>query len=89
MARNKEKAGMFKAKEIYLLSGLVKCGECGASMYGNTRMCGRNKSNYSSYRCSGRANKRESGGIILIVTFWMNFTNDFSPMSQFRGSQHC
>lgn len=59
MARNKEKAGMFKAKEIYLLSGLVKCGECGASMYGNTRMCGRNKSNYSSYRCSGRANKRE------------------------------
>ena len=56
MTRNKETSGAFRAKEIYLLSGLVKCGECGASMYGNTRMCGRNKSNYSSYRCSGRAN---------------------------------
>lgn len=56
MARNKEISGAFRAKELYLLSGLVKCGECGASMYGNTRMCGRNKSNYSSYRCSGRAN---------------------------------
>ncbi|MDR2175159.1 MAG: recombinase family protein [Synergistaceae bacterium] len=58
MAQNKKNSGMFKAKEIYLLSGLVECGECGSSMYGNTRMCGRNKSNYSSYRCSGRANHR-------------------------------
>jgi site-specific DNA recombinase len=58
MAHNKKNSGMFKAKEIYLLSGLVECGECGSSMYGNTRMCGRNKSNYSSYRCSNRANHR-------------------------------
>ena len=27
-------------------------------MYGNTRVCGRNKSRYSSYRCYGGANKR-------------------------------
>jgi site-specific DNA recombinase len=58
MAYNKKNSGMFKAREIYLLSGLVECGECGSSMYGNTRMCGRNKSNYSSYRCSGRANRQ-------------------------------
>jgi site-specific DNA recombinase len=56
MALNRKNSGMFKAKEIYLLSGLMECGECGSSMYGNTRMCGRNKSNYSSYRCSNRAN---------------------------------
>ncbi|GHV56503.1 hypothetical protein FACS1894216_20460 [Synergistales bacterium] len=56
MVENCKNSGSFKAKEIYLLSGLIECGECGSSMYGNTRMCGRNKSNYSSYRCSGRAN---------------------------------
>lgn len=56
MAYNKKNSGSFKAREIYLLSGLVQCGSCGASMYGNTRMCGRNKSEYSSYRCSSRAN---------------------------------
>jgi site-specific DNA recombinase len=56
MENNKKKAGQFKAREIYLLSGLIECADCGASMYGNTRMCGRNKSNYSSYRCSSRAN---------------------------------
>jgi site-specific DNA recombinase len=55
MAYNKKNSGSFKAKEIYLLSGLIRCGVCGASMYGNTRVCGRNKSRYSSYRCSDRA----------------------------------
>jgi site-specific DNA recombinase len=55
MVYNKKISGSFKAKEIYLLSGLIHCGDCGSSMYGNTRMCGRNKSNYSSYRCSSRA----------------------------------
>jgi site-specific DNA recombinase len=56
MVYNKKNSGQFKTREVYLLSGLVECGECGSSMYGNTRMCGRNKSNYSSYRCSSRAN---------------------------------
>ena len=58
MKGNKEKAGMYRAREIYLLSGLIICGECGESMYGNTRICGRNKTRYSSYRCRGVANKR-------------------------------
>jgi site-specific DNA recombinase len=56
MSDNRKHGGRFKAKEIYLLSGMVFCGECGASMYGNTRKCGRNKSRYSSYKCSSRAN---------------------------------
>ena len=58
MKNNRDKAGMYKAREIYLLSGLIICGECGEGMYGNTRLCGRNKSRYSSYRCYGGANKR-------------------------------
>ena len=58
MKNNQDKAGMYKAREIYLLSGLIVCGECGEGMYGNTRICGRNKSRYPSYRCYGGANKR-------------------------------
>ncbi|GHV45336.1 recombinase RecD [Synergistales bacterium] len=54
--RNSRDGGRHKAKEIYLLSGLVFCGECGAGMYGNTRICGRGKTRYSSYRCSSRQN---------------------------------
>jgi site-specific DNA recombinase len=58
MEYNRHNGGHFKAREIYLLSGLVHCGECNSSMYGNTRKCGRNKSRYSSYRCSNRANHK-------------------------------
>jgi site-specific DNA recombinase len=53
---NKKNGGKFKAKEVYLLSGLIVCGECGANMHGNMRPCGRKKSKYVSYRCSNRAN---------------------------------
>ena len=56
MAQNQRNGGRCKAKRVYLLSGLVVCGVCGASMYGNTRRCGRNETLYSSYRCSNRDN---------------------------------
>jgi site-specific DNA recombinase len=55
---NRKSGGRFSAKELYLLSGLIFCGECGAWFYGNTRRCGRNKSRYSSYRCANRANHK-------------------------------
>jgi site-specific DNA recombinase len=55
MAHNKGVGGRFKAKEIYLLSGLIVCGECGGTMHGNSRLCGRNKSRYVSYRCTNRS----------------------------------
>lgn len=51
---NLKEGGKFKAKETYLLSSIVACGECGSGMYGNTRFAGRGKSKYSSYRCSDR-----------------------------------
>jgi len=55
LIHNLKNGGSFKAKEVYLLSGIIQCGECGFSMYGNTRNCGRNTTKYSSYRCSSRA----------------------------------
>jgi site-specific DNA recombinase len=58
MEDNKKRGGRFRAKEVYLLSGLIVCGECGAGMFGNTRKCGRNKSRYSSYKCAHRANHK-------------------------------
>ena len=58
MKNNRDKAGMYKAREIYLLSGLIVCSECDEGMYGNTRICGRNKSRYSSYRRYAGVNKR-------------------------------
>ncbi len=46
-----------KAKEVYLLSGKIFCGECGFSMCGDKRHAGRNKNLLVTYRCVGRKNK--------------------------------
>ncbi len=45
-------------KEQYLLTGLVYCGECGHAFTGNSRIAGRNKKKYVSYRCTNH-NKGE------------------------------
>lgn len=45
------------AKEVYLLQGLIKCGNCGASMVGARRRDGRNKKLRISYECNGRKRK--------------------------------
>jgi site-specific DNA recombinase len=54
MQRSKKRASAYKAKEIYLLSGLIYCGECGHAMIGNVKYCGRNKLKYVTYRCGNR-----------------------------------
>ena len=59
MESNKHTAGKYKAKENYLLSGLIFCGKCGSAMHGNTRLGGRNKLRYSTYRCSRRDRTKE------------------------------
>ncbi len=46
--------GASKAKEVYLVSGLIECGECGSAYHGSARIGGRNKQKYVSYRCSKR-----------------------------------
>lgn len=43
--------GRIHAKYNYLLSGKVYCMECGRSMVGNSRLSGRNKRRYITYRC--------------------------------------
>ena len=45
-------------KEVNLLAGIIKCGKCGSSMYGNRRKAGK-KPAYTSYRC-GRRHKHGS-----------------------------
>lgn len=52
MRTRKLGSGMLKAKENYLLSGLIVCGVCGKKMCGNTRHSGnKSRSKYSSYEC--------------------------------------
>lgn len=59
MDKNKKGPGTYKSKEIYLLSGLIFCGECGHAMSGNMRYGGRNKNKYVSYRCGNRERTKQ------------------------------
>lgn len=43
--------------EVYLLQGLIKCGNCGSAMVGCRRKDGRNKKLRISYECNGRKRK--------------------------------
>lgn len=60
MKTNKRQPGAYKAKEVYLLSGLIVCGECltkrgrSPAMMGNVKYSGRNKTKHVSYRCGNR-----------------------------------
>ncbi len=54
MRRNKKRSSSYKAKETYLLSGLIYCGECQHAMIGNVKYSGRNKLKYVTYRCGER-----------------------------------
>ncbi|QNK57437.1 recombinase family protein [Paenibacillus sp. PAMC21692] len=60
MDANKQKPGRQRAKELYLLSGLIVCGEClknlgyEYAMIGNTKYSGRSKLKYVTYRCGNR-----------------------------------
>nr|WP_235700120.1 MULTISPECIES: recombinase family protein [Clostridium] len=57
MNARKRAPGANKAKETYLLSELIFCGECGSAMQGNRRKA-KDKPMYISYRCGGRMQKR-------------------------------
>lgn len=56
MASRKRAPGANKAKEIYLLQGIIVCGHCGYAMQGNRRKP-KNKPLYISYRCGCRKQK--------------------------------
>ena len=65
MKLNKRQPGAYKAKEVYLLSGLIVCGEClkrenrEYSMMGNSMYSGRDKLKLVTYRCSNRERTKE------------------------------
>lgn len=54
MQVNKKRPGSNKAKHVYLLSGLIYCGECGSAMQGNSRSARPGKPKFVSYRCGKR-----------------------------------
>lgn len=55
---NKHSTAQYKAKEIYLLSGLIFCGKCGARYTGQTTHKQKNGKDYSSsYYVCGNRNK--------------------------------
>jgi site-specific DNA recombinase len=58
MAHNKKNAGQFKTRRVYMLSGLIKCGECGSSMWGNPHIDGRHGLVYLNYECSAKEYKQ-------------------------------
>lgn len=54
MAKNKRRTGAASAKHIYLLSGLLYCGECGSSYVGSVTHKGHSDYVKRYYRCSKR-----------------------------------
>lgn len=51
-----KKSGEFKSRKIYLLSGLIKCGKCGATYTGRTSIKSKNGKTYETgyYICGNR-----------------------------------
>ena len=58
MQKRKRAPGAHKATTLYLLTGIIKCGECGYSMQGNKRK-DKYGNDYISYRCGCRKQKRD------------------------------
>ncbi len=54
MKERQHKAAKFSAKQEYLLSGKIYCGECGSPLAGNSRKPSPNHPMYVSYRCTRR-----------------------------------
>lgn len=58
MKKRKKAPGSNKATTTYLLTGIIKCGECGHAMQGNKRKDSYGN-DYISYRCGCRKQKRD------------------------------
>ena len=56
--KRKKTPGAHKATTLYLLTGLIRCGECGHAMQGNRRK-DKYGNDYISYRCGCRKQKRD------------------------------
>ncbi|MBF0548742.1 MAG: recombinase family protein [Candidatus Riflebacteria bacterium] len=69
-----KKSGMYKAKAVYLLSGIVQCGCCNHQFHANGRIGGRNRTKYYTYRCSHRAANKDNCNNIEVNR---NYLEDF------------
>lgn len=58
MQKRKKSPGAHKVTTLYLLTGLIRCGECGHAMQGNRRK-DKYGNDYISYRCGCRKQKRD------------------------------
>ena len=58
MQKRKKASGSHKATTLYLLTGIIRCGECGHAMQGNKRK-DKYGNDYISYRCGCRKQKRD------------------------------
>jgi len=45
-------------KNYFMLTGYIKCGECGGAFVGNSTAAGRNNKRYNIYTCSTKINKK-------------------------------
>lgn len=50
--------GQYKAKRVYILSGKLYCGKCGAAYVGRVVTSGRGKKQYGHYMCGNRERKK-------------------------------
>jgi len=57
MRTRKHTVAKFRAKQNYLLSGLISCGECTSSYAGNSRKPSPSHPQYVSYRCTRKNGK--------------------------------
>ena len=57
MQARRRRTAAFKAKQEYLLSGKIICGECGSTYAGNSRQGAKQKQPYISYNCVKRNGK--------------------------------
>lgn len=57
MKKRRHKAASYTAKETYLLSGKIICGECGSHYTGISRKASYHRPQYVSYRCSKKHGK--------------------------------
>jgi len=55
--KRKNRNATHQAQEVYLLSGIIKCGLCGCNMHGNRKRTNRNKSFHITYKCNNRDKK--------------------------------
>lgn len=62
-----KKSGEFKAKKLYLLSGLIVCGKCGANYTGRTSVKTKNGKTYETgyYICANRNRLTKCSGVTL------------------------